>query len=52
MQVNNLVSLLDGNEYENYLLSKLITIKCELERQLSCLTGTNYYDRIKETKQS
>lgn len=34
-QVNNLVSLFEGNEYENFLSSKLISIQVELQRQLS-----------------
>lgn len=35
MQINNLVELLKGNEYEKYLYSRLITIDVELKRQLS-----------------
>jgi len=38
MQINNLVELLKGNEYEKFLYSKLIGIDVELSRQLS------YYD--------
>jgi len=36
-QVDNLVSLLDGNDYQNYIFSKLSSIKYELERQLTNL---------------
>jgi hypothetical protein len=35
MQINNLVELLKGNEYEKFLYSKLISINVELKRQLS-----------------
>ena len=35
MQINNLVELLKGNEYEKFLCSKLISIDVELKRQLS-----------------
>ena len=35
MQINNLVELLKGNEYEQHFYSKLISIDVELKRQLS-----------------
>lgn len=35
MQVENLIKLLENNEYEKYFYSKLTKIKIELERQLS-----------------
>jgi len=34
-QINNLVELLKGNEYEKFLYSKLIGIDVELTRQLN-----------------
>jgi len=34
-QINNLVELLKGNEYEQFLYSRLISIDVELKRQLS-----------------
>ena len=37
-QVENIASLIEGNEYEQYLVSKLISIKVELERQLTNLS--------------
>jgi len=37
IQIDNLVELLKENEYENYLYSKLISIKCEIKRQKSHL---------------
>jgi hypothetical protein len=36
-QIDNLTSLLDGNEYQSFLYSHLISMKCELERQLTNL---------------
>ena len=47
-QVNNLVSLLEDNQYENFICGKLISLQIELQRQLSLLTKTNYYNTIKE----
>jgi hypothetical protein len=35
--VAHLEDLIAGNEWETYLSSNLLTIKCELERQLSQL---------------
>jgi hypothetical protein len=35
-QVDNLTSLLHGNEYQKYLYSHLISIQIELKRQLTC----------------
>jgi hypothetical protein len=37
LQINNLTELLSGNEWETYLYSRLISLKVELERQLSLL---------------
>ena len=34
-QIDNIVELMSDNEYRNYLYGQLITIKVELERQLS-----------------
>jgi len=48
MQVDNLLVLLQGNAYENYMCGKLYGISYELKRQLSLLTNTNYYTTIKE----
>lgn len=48
IQVNNLTQLLKDNQYESYLYNKLIGIQVELQRQLSCLTNTNYYTKIME----
>ena len=35
LQINNLTELLAGNEWEKFLYSRLISLKVELERQLS-----------------
>ena len=46
LQVDNLTNLLKGNEYQDFLYSKLIGIQVELKRQLS------HYGTNKETIQS
>jgi len=35
MQIDNLTSLLEGNEYQDFLYSKLISTRIELQRQLN-----------------
>jgi len=47
MQVDNLLSLLKGNSYENYMCGKLYGIKYELNRQL---TNLNHSTKMKESK--
>jgi len=47
-QIDNITNLVEGNEYEMFLTSHLISLKFEFERQLSNLTGTNNYTKIKE----
>ena len=49
MQIHNLTELLKDNEYKVMIYGHLISIKVELERQLSCLTGTNSYTKMKES---
>ena len=44
-QINNLTSLLEGNEYQQFLYGHLISVRCELERQLTNLKHT---DKLKE----
>ena len=41
MQVENLLSLLKGNPYENYMCGKLYGIKYELERQIGLTKESN-----------
>ena len=35
IQIDNLTKLLEGNEYQEFLYSKIISIEVELKRQLS-----------------
>ena len=49
MQVDNLLNLLQGNPYENYMCGKLHGVKYELKRQFCNLTGTNLYTKIERT---
>ena len=48
MQIDNITELLKDNEYKTYLYGHLITMKVELERQLSNLTKKVDYATIKE----
>ena len=34
-QIDNLTSLLEGNQYQDFLYSKLISTRIELQRQLN-----------------
>ena len=45
MQIENLTSLLQGNEYAKFLYSHLISTKVELQRQL---TNVQHSIKIKE----
>jgi len=47
-QIDNISNLIEGNEYERFLISHLIPLKVEFERQLSHLTETSPYTKIKE----
>ena len=42
LQLDNIVKLTDGNEWQDYIYNKLIVLKCELERQYTNLTGSKY----------
>ncbi len=44
-QIDNLTSLLEGNEYQQFFYSHLIQIEIELKRQLTNLTHSS---KIKE----
>jgi len=35
MQIDNITSLLEGNEYQGFLYSKLLSARIELQRQLN-----------------
>jgi predicted RNA-binding protein with EMAP domain len=47
-QVDNLTNLLEDNEYKTFMYSHLMSVKCELERQLRNLTNTSLYPKIEE----
>ena len=40
-QIDNVISLMDGNEWETYLSRPLSVVKYELERQLTNLSNTD-----------
>jgi len=44
-QVKNISNLVEGNEYEKYMISHLIQVRVELSRQLTNLTQSS---KIKE----
>ena len=48
-QINNVISLTQDNEYEDYIKGQLIPASIELQRQLNLLTKTNVYSKIKES---
>jgi len=45
IQIDNLTSLLEGNEYQKFLYSHLISMQVELQRQL---TNIKHSTKIKE----
>ena len=44
-QINNITELVKDNEYERFLYGHLISVRVELERQLTNLT---HHSKIKE----
>lgn len=46
--VEELMNLMDGNEYQTYFYRNLIPVQVELERQLNLLTNTNPYSKMGE----
>ena len=38
-QVNNALTAVEGLDYENYLKQRLVEVRVELTRQLSCATN-------------
>ena len=48
MQTNNIISLIQGNQYEQFMKGKLITLQVEMNRQLSLLTNAKQQSKIKE----
>jgi hypothetical protein len=49
-QVENISKLLSDGQYAGFFSSHLLPVKFEIERQLNCLTKTNKYTKIKESK--
>ena len=47
MQTQNILSLIEGNQYEQYMRNRLITLQVEMNRQLSLISASKY-DKIKE----
>lgn len=39
MQIENISNLMQGNQWQGFMSSHLIPMKCELERQLSCINA-------------
>ena len=48
MQTNNILSLIEGNQYEQFMKGKLVGLQVEINRQLSCLTFNKEQSKIKE----
>ena len=48
MQTNNILSLIEGNQYELYMKGKLVGLQVEINRQLSCLTFKKEQSKIEE----
>ncbi|QJT70061.1 hypothetical protein SynMITS9220M01_048 [Synechococcus phage SynMITS9220M01] len=48
-QIDNIVSLLEDNQWKDYIYNHLSPVRYELERQLANLTGTNLYTKIERT---
>jgi len=48
LQVNNVLTLLQENEYGKYMTEKLYAVKIEIERQITNLTNTKTSSKIKE----
>jgi hypothetical protein len=40
-QIGNIASLLEGNEYQQFLYSHLVSIEIELQRQLTNLSNSS-----------
>ena len=47
-QVENICKLLSDGQYAGFFSSHLLPVKFEIERQLHCLTNTNYYTKMTE----
>lgn len=47
-QIDNILHLITGNEYEEYMTYHLVLTKSELLRQMSLLTYEDKHTKIKE----
>ena len=41
MQIDNLTQLIDGNEYQKFLYGHLVSVRVELQRQLTNLSHSS-----------
>ena len=48
MQTNNILNLIQGNQYEQFMRNKLISLQVEMNRQLSNLTKIKKSSTIQE----
>ena len=48
MHTNNILSLIEGNQYEQFMKGKLVGLQVEINRQLSCLTFNKEQSTIEE----
>ena len=48
IQTNNILSLIEGNQYEQFMKGKLVGLQVEINRQLSCLTFNKEQSTIEE----
>ena len=48
MQTNHILSLIQGNKYEQFMKGKLVGLQVEINRQLSCLTFDKQQSKIEE----
>ena len=48
IQIDNIRNLLKDGQYAGFFTSHLLPVKYEIERQLTNLTNTNRYTKIKE----
>ena len=48
IQTNNILSLIEGNQYEQFMKGKLVGLQVEINRQLSCLTFNKEKSTIEE----
>jgi len=41
MQIDNIISLIEDNEYQKFMYGHLVSVKVELQRQLTNLTHSS-----------